>query len=154
RPRLLLEPTMMPTDHAPGSDGFRAELARLEVKDVAYTLDTVEVVGARQARIGHDDAREHIEYRQERQVELRRRRHVLKVGERRICKPRGLLGRVNERRVALLDLHGARAVCGDGVGVLYGHALAVACGGVAIGDGDDVRSEERRVGKECGYRRC
>src|SRR5690606_41537790 len=57
----------LPIYHAPGSDGFRAELARLEVKDVAHTLDTVEVVGTRQARIGHDDAREHIERRQERQ---------------------------------------------------------------------------------------
>src|SRR5690606_34550672 len=56
RPRLLLEPTMMPADHAPGSDGLRAELARLEVECVSYRLDTKKVVGAAESRIGHDDA--------------------------------------------------------------------------------------------------
>src|SRR5690606_26802034 len=64
-PRLHPQPTMMPADHAPSGDRLRAELARLEVECMAHLLDTEKVVGARQSRIGHDDAGEHIERGQE-----------------------------------------------------------------------------------------
>src|SRR5690606_30454444 len=83
-PRLHPQPPMMPADHAPSGDSLRAELARLEVERVAHLLDTEKVVGRGYARIGDDDAGEHIERGQEWHLQLRRRRQILEVGERRI----------------------------------------------------------------------
>src|SRR5690606_9214291 len=76
RTRLHPKPPMMPADHAPCGDRFRAELARLEVERVAHLLDTEKVFGRGYARIGDDDTGEHIERGQERHLQLRRRRQI------------------------------------------------------------------------------